>query len=44
MSNTHDDDLDPTEGILADLASLRASRDAADDSADADPDTLICTR
>ncbi|MGO1764378.1 MAG: Rne/Rng family ribonuclease [Brevibacterium yomogidense] len=40
MSNTHDDDLDPTAGILADLASLRASRDAADDSSDADPDTL----
>ena len=40
MSNTHDDDLDPTEGILADLASLRASRDAADDSSDSDPDRL----
>jgi len=40
MSNTHDDDLDPTAGILADLASLRASRDAADETADADPDTL----
>lgn len=37
MSNTHDDGVDPTEGILADLASLRASRDAADTPRDSDP-------
>src|SRR5699024_7062910 len=40
MTNTNDADLDPTADILAALASLRASRDAADESADADPDTL----
>ena len=37
MSNTHGDGVDPTEGILADLASLRASRDAADTPRDSDP-------
>jgi ribonuclease E len=37
MSKTHDDGVDPTEGILADLASLRASRDAADAPRDSDP-------
>ena len=40
MATTHDDGMDPTEGILADLASLRASRDAADRAHEEDPDKL----
>ena len=40
MSKNHDDGVDPTEGILADLASLRASREAADARRDADSTTL----
>ena len=40
MSKNHDDGVDPTEGILADLASLRASREAADTRRDADSTAL----
>ena len=40
MPKNHDDGVDPTEGILADLASLRASREAADTRRDADSTAL----
>ncbi|GAA4506352.1 Rne/Rng family ribonuclease [Brevibacterium yomogidense] len=40
MATSHDDGMDPTEGILADLASLRASREAADRGHEDDPDKL----